>query len=277
MPDGTENVAWHSTVPGITAEDIGHITTKGWDKLPPGEAALNAVRAHREAEKFVGAPTTELLRLPKDPNAPEWAGVWERLGAPKDKTGYDFSAVEKKGADGTTVENAKFVDTMREIAGTLHLPKDAAARVAQEFAKYQDGITMAETTEKAAKLTEEKAALTKNWGSNAEPNLFIAKQAAAKLGVSVEAVNALESVIGYKATMEMFHTIGTKIGEDKFLANPQDKTGGVMSRDQAVARLKELKRDEAWGKRLLAGDNVALREMRDLSVMITGDDGSRGA
>lgn len=271
MPDGNEPVVWHSTVPGITAEDIGHITTKGWDKLTPGEAALNAVRAHREAEKFVGAPTAELLRIPKDGITPTWDGH-ERLGAPKDKAGYDFTSVEKKGADGA-VSNAKFVDTMREIASTLRLPSASATRIAQEIAKYEDGINTAADTERAAKLAEEKTGLTKNWGANADANLFIAKQAAAKLGVSVEAVNALESVIGYKATMEMFHTIGTKIGEDKFINTSQNKTG-VMSRDQAVSRMKDLKADKAWGERLLAGDVTAMREMRDLSVLITGDDGS---
>jgi hypothetical protein len=50
-------------------------------------------KAHREAEKLIGAPASEMIRIPKDPNDAEgWRQVRSRLGVPADEKGYDFAA-----------------------------------------------------------------------------------------------------------------------------------------------------------------------------------------
>ena len=45
----------------------------------------------------------------------------------------------------------------------------------------------------------------------------------------------LKKLVGYAQVMEMFRTIGTKIGEDRFIMSPNGGTGadGIMTRDQA--------------------------------------------
>jgi hypothetical protein len=263
---------WFQTVPGIDETTIGHLTNQGWDKKSAGEAAVAAVKAWKEAEKFVGAPATQLLRVPKDAgDEAGWNTVWSRLGKPADAKEYNFADI--KFSDGTPLEE-NFATMMRDTAFRLHLPKDAAAEVTRAFAKYLDAAETSENTEKQAKLVEQKAALKKNWGPNEAANMFVAQRAAAALNIAPETVSALEGVVGYDKIMEMFRQIGSKIGEDKFITSTQGGGGGAMTLEQAVARRAELMADQAWTKSYLAGDAAKKREMMALNIIITGDTGA---
>ena len=62
------------------------------------------------------------------------------------------------------------------------------------------------------KLALEKAELAKSWGSNYAANKIVAENAARALGIDPAAVAALEQQVGYGKVMEMFRTIGAKIG-----------------------------------------------------------------
>jgi hypothetical protein len=37
---------------------LGYLQNRGWDKVDAKTAAINAGKAHREAEKLIGAPAT---------------------------------------------------------------------------------------------------------------------------------------------------------------------------------------------------------------------------
>lgn len=261
---------------GAPAEIVGHIQTKGWHEKPANEVALAAIAAHREAEKYIGHPADHVLKLPKDAaDADGWKTVWNRLGVPADAKDYDFAAV--KFADGSAPTQA-FTDWVRATAHQLNIPKDQAASLAGQFVKYLENDAATEATERTAKVAEEQKTLDASWGANKEANLFIAKQAAAKLGVSPEAVQALEGQVGYAAVMNMFLAVGQKIGEDKFVSGGIARDG-ILTREQAVARKAELMADSTWSKRYLDGDAAANREMVALLTLIVGDDtnASRGA
>src|SRR5690348_6393637 len=45
---------------GADAETVGHIQNRGLDKLPANEAALAAIKAHREAEKHLGVRADQI-------------------------------------------------------------------------------------------------------------------------------------------------------------------------------------------------------------------------
>jgi len=255
---------------GADAEIVGHIQNKGWDKLTPDAAAREIAKAHREAERHIGVPADQILRVPKDASDEAgWNAVFSRLGKPAAATDYDLSAV--KFGDGTDLSD-DFRDFAQKTAHALNLPKDQGTRLAAEIAKFIDGASSADAANAEAALATEKAELAKDWGNNHEANLFIAKQAAAKLGVTPEAVAALEKQIGYAGVMKMFQKIGTSIGEDKFI-NSGDPQKGIMTREQAVARKAELMNDDSFRTRYLNGDTAANREMTSLLVLITGDSG----
>ena len=261
------DVPWYQGVEGIDTETIGHLQTRGWDKLGAPQAAAAAFKAFKEAEKHIGIPADQILRLPKDmTDAEGMKPVWQRLGAPADAKDYDFSTVKR--ADGSEIDAAS-VDFFRKTVADLHLPKDAATRLVSEFIKNQDASAAAQTTEKTAALILEKKALADNWGANAEGNKFIAGQAVKALGVTPEQVAVLENSIGYKGVMEMFLNIGTKIGEDKFVRGNTNNTN-VLSKEQAVAQLATYKNDEAWVARYLKGDVEAGKQMSALNQIING-------
>lgn len=261
---GTSTPPWYDA---FDADTKGYIQNKGLDKKTAPEAFLEAAKFHREAEKFVGAPANELVRLPKDPNAPEWKNIYERLGAPKDASGYDFSTV--KNADGTPLD-AEFTEYMRSTVTPLNLSKDAAAAVTQAMVKFREKVDATALAERTAKLEVQKAELKKNWGVNEAANMVVARAAAKALNVAPEAVAALEGQVGYAAVMEMFRTIGTKIGEDRFVASSGGGGNGVMTRDQAVAEKDALKADQAWVKRFLSGGNEERKKMDALDRIIVG-------
>lgn len=259
---------WYQGVAGVDDAMIGHLKNQGWDTKPANEVAVLATKSWKEAEKFIGAPAAEILRLPKEANDPAWRGVYERLGAPKEAKDYDFSTVKR--TDGTTLDEG-LTAALRDVSHRRGLSKDAATDLAAAVVKYDDGKVTAAKAEATAKLAEEKAALKKSWGANEAANMFIAQRAAQALGMKPEVVSALESVAGYAAVFEMFRQIGTKIGEDKFVQGQQGNQGGVMTREEAVAKKADLMRDKAWAKRYLDGGLAEKREMTSLNVIISGE------
>lgn len=254
-------------------ETMGVLQTRGWHDKPADVVALEAIKSYREAEKFLGAPKDELLRVPrKDAPESDIRAFWSRLGAPAEAKDYDFSIVKDSQGNPIPAERA---EKLREIAAKHHLPKDTAASVAADLLRADETAAAAARADHDAKVQEERAKLDKNWGANREANLVVARNAAAVLGVSPEAVAALEDRVGYADVMEMFRKIGTKIGEDRFVRPENPGGDGVMTREQAVATKAELMRDTAWVKRYMDGGSEEARRMMALNALIVGDDTDR--
>lgn len=260
---------WHSGL--ADAEMVGHWQNKGWDVTDAKKVAIEATKAHREAEKKLGAPADELIRFPKDPatDSDGMKPIWARLGAPKEAKEYDFPAL--KDAEGKPID-ADLDTALRNAAFELNMPKGMATKIAEVLMKHQTNLQSAEDAEAAANLKTEQETLAKNWGIHAPANKVIAQNAAVALGMTKVEVDALESVVGYARTMELLRNIGTKIGEAKFIR--PDGPGGpnILSREQAVARIAELKSDAVWAKAYAGGDKAKLREMTDLTKIAVGDD-----
>lgn len=254
---------WHQ---GVEAEVLGHWQNKNYDLSDPAKIAVAATKAAIEAQKFVGVPPQQLVRLPADAkDEAGWKSVYNRLGVPADAKDYDLTGV--KWADGTDLQDG-FTATMRDAMLSARVPKDRAADVVKSVVKWFGDTKAAETAEQTAKIAEEKATLQKNWGTNFEFNKLKAMEGARRLGITPEAVAALESVKGYSAVMEAMRKIGVGTSEDTFV---EGKVGGqIMTREGATARKAELMADDAWQKRFLDGGVAERREMSALNQLITG-------
>src|SRR5258706_4233645 len=146
MPDGdttttatttTTAAPWYQGVAGIDQEVVGHWTNAGWINKKPEEIALEATRSWKAAEKHVGVPSDQILRVPKDiKDEAGWKAVWARLGKPAEAKEYDFSAI--KYSDGTALDDT-FVESARQWAFQHNLPKEAAVGMIQQFTKFLDG------------------------------------------------------------------------------------------------------------------------------------------
>ncbi len=250
----------------LDGELLAHAQTRGWDKMPVEEAAINATKSHFEAQKFVGVPADRLIKLPTDAKDVEsWRrDVWSRLGAGAKKEDYDFSGV--KGLD------TALATSLQETAFNIGAPKEHAVQFATAVQKQLAAIEASKTAENTAKLETERAELRKHWGANFDVHMNTAKQTAQVLGLSPETVATLEGVVGYTAVMKMFQDIGSKIGEDKFTRTPGNENGKgpLYTPEQAKARIAELEGDAEWSKRYLNGGAAENRELQSLLVIARG-------
>lgn len=252
---------------GASDEIKGQIINRGWNTKTPAEVALEAIAAHRQAEKFIGAPADQLLRRPDPADEASTKAFWSKLGTPETADKYDFSAV--KTADGAAAP-AELIEAFRASAFAGNLPQDQAVRLAQDVTKFLEGITNGGVESRTAARAESEKQLQANWGANAVANKVIADGAAARLGLSQAALDAALNA-DYASTMEALRKVGAAIGEDKFISNANPAIPGVMTREQAVARRAELERDTAWVERYQKGDQAANRELQALIKVITGD------
>lgn len=266
----TTGTPWYQGQAGVDSEMVGHWTSKGWHTKTPAEVAVEATRSWKEAERFVGMPKDEIVRLPKNPSPEDLAGLYTRLGRPTEAKAYDLSAVKFK--DGTPIDDA-FANHVRDLAFKHGLPAAAGADLARSLVEFAENADASDHATTSAALLAEREALKNNWGPNMVQNMQIAQNAVRALGLDPEVVNTLEGAVGYSKVMEMFRNIGARIGEDRYISNDQGGTnrGGVMTADQAVARKAELKNDPVWVKKFLDNNTEARREMEALDRMILGD------
>lgn len=262
------DAAWHASI--TDAEVLGHIQLKGWDKLTPAEAAAQAAQAHRAAERHIGVPADQILRMPKDAaDAEGWNALYGRLGRPADATGYDLSTI--KVGDAALPENHETF--LRQTAHALGLSKDAGTRLGSEFVKFLDGVNAAAEADFNAALETERTALKGDWGANFEGNRQLAAAFAAKHGIEPEAIAALEKVSGYKNAMNMLFKLAVATGEASFVDNGGGGNNQPLSYEMAVARKSELMADQEWVGRYQKGDATAAREFSAVCARIAAGKG----
>lgn len=255
---------WHSSVdPSIAT----HWKNKGYDLSDPAKVAIEATKGQLEAVKLLGVPPHQLLRLPGDINDEAgWSKVWQTLGAPANKEGYDLSNV--KFSDGSDLDTG-FAEFMRDKAHELHLPANSTVALSRAFVSFMEQADRREAEQTAATLAEQKAQLQKDWGNDYEFNRQTAVQGAQKLKVTAEDVAALEQVVGYARVMEMFRKVGAGSNEDAYI--PGKQGGEFMTTAQtAQARLNELMANPQWSARLVQNEPEARREFESLTRLISG-------
>jgi hypothetical protein len=271
-PAGADSAAW---IASLDEDSRGYLTNRGLHDKPLADIAAASIKAHREAERLLGRPATDFLIKPKDASdEANHQAIRDFLGVPKDATGYKFDGL--KFADGTDLDPAT-QDWLRGVATKIGLPAERAGEFAQEFIRFSDAAEADASAETTAKVEEGRAALKANWGQSYDANMVVAKNAFSTVmqesGLTPEqygeAMTALENQVGYKGLMEVFRTIGLKMGEDKFVSN--DAKTGLMTRDGATARLNELKADQAWVTRLNNGDTAARKEFEQLTTIMSAD------
>lgn len=264
--------AWHQ---GVGDETLGFWQNKGYDVSDPKALATKLTEQYRAAEKHIGAPPDQILRLPKpDATAEEKAAFRQKLGAPAKAEEYDFSTV--KDAAGQPLAQP-LADALRASFLTHGIAKDTAPAVALDVVKALDSVKKTQSTVTDATLAEERGKLEKNWGGKESStwrfNMLQAKEGAERLGLDPNATSTLETMLGYSTLMDALRKIGNARREDVFLDNPAGGggSGTVTTRAGAVSRKAELFADKAWVTRLNAGDAEAKTEWKRLNQMIDGE------
>lgn len=256
--------AWYT---GADNETLGYLQNRGLDKQDAKAVAFASIKAHREAEKLLGAPQDQLLRLPKDGNDPAWRSVHHRLGVPQDAKEYDFKEV--KFSSGEPLD-ANFDAFLRTEFHKNNVSAAAAQGITREFVSYIEKFQAEASAAEAATIATEKDSLVKNWGANFNANKVVAENAMRKLGIPEDAVEALANLkgVGHAKVLEMFRTIGEKTGEDVFVRAGGGSGSGPMTAEAAQSRVNDLKADKGWLTKFHDGDTAAKREFDNLMQII---------
>jgi hypothetical protein len=261
---------WYTPLAG-DADLMAHMVAKGYDKMEPLAAALAAVKGHRAAEKLVGLSADRVVKLDDFTATDTAAAAWQRLGVPADPKEYSFEGV-KFGEDAELT--TKFVDTFRASAAKNNIPKAAAEAFAADVFKTISDVSAADAAANAAFLIAEHAKLEAEWGSpDSEAfkgNMMIANRAATVLGITAEEVKGMSEAIGAARTSKLMRDLGMKLGEARYVSDPNNVDSGIMTKDSAKARMAELKTDAVWRDKLFKGDAGAKREWADLLKISTG-------
>jgi hypothetical protein len=226
---------------------------------------MEAVRSGMNLEKLVKTPEDQLVRLPKPDDVEGWNKVYDKLGRPAKAEEYQLPVPE--GDDG------EFAKTAAEWMHKAGLTKTQAQALAKLNNEYAAGLRTKAAEAQAAKVAAENATLKTEWGAAYDKNLNIARGAARELGIDGATIDALEKSMGFAGVIRHLHSLGSKIGEDKFVSGSGSPGfNGVMSPAQAQGQLAMLKSDPGFLTKYLNGDAEASAKMAHLHKMAYPDE-----
>lgn len=173
----------------------------------------------------------EALTLPgKDATPEQWAAFYQKIGKPESVDGYEIKPAD--GSDGSFEKEAlplfHKANLTKEQAAVLHkgyneMRTNALAQIAQQE----------EAAAKAAEVknTAEAAQLQQEWGDKHGENMEFAKRAVNQFipkEKAGDAIAALESVLGYSATIKLMNSIGKGLAEHGAPGLGLQNNGGVQ-------------------------------------------------
>jgi len=231
---------WYGDLPADTAPEFKEwIGTKGF-KDP-----LSALQSAHNAEKLIGAPADQILRLPSKPEDAEgWGKVHARLGRPEKAEGYELPLPE--GDDGS------FAKLAAEQFFKAGVPKAAAQGIAKWWNEHIAATVAAQQKDQETKATQALEALKTEVGTEAWPQFeeFGRRGLRAygeKAGLTTEDLGALERTLGTAKLLKLFSALGQSTGESEFNGD-QGGGGFTMSPSQAKVKLEEYRTQRIEGK-----------------------------
>ena len=231
---------------------------RGWQDI-------NAVvQSYREAEKLMGVPHDQIVRLPSKPDdADAWNKFYAKLGRPESIDKYEL-----KVPDGT---DEQFKENMRKWMFDSGLPPQKAQQLFDNMTKFEQDLIKKETELAQQKSQAELDALKTELGTKYAAHEEMARRAVKEFGIDQEKLNAIEQALGTSTFIKMFANIGAKLMEHEFHdGGSGDKTGIGMTAEQAAAKINALKADQEWVKRYLNKDHLATTEMDTLMRIAHG-------
>lgn len=251
-----EQLAFDWGKAGLDELSLGYVQSKGWD----GPKSL--VESYRNAEKLLGVPADQIVRLPKDRDPSLMGEVYDKLGRPKSPDGYSIPMPQAGGDEAL----AKAVAPIFHEAG---LTQAQVEKVVGWWNETAGKAVEAQQAELAQRDEQQLADLKREWGPQGQANAVLVDRAAEKLGLTTDHLQALKQALGPGETMKFLHNIGSRIGVDDAFIDGGHGGGsfGGMSPAQAKAEIAELQRDSGFVRRFAAGDVDARRQMARLNQL----------
>lgn len=252
---GAANDAWHAS---YDTDTKGWITGKGFDKLDAAAVLPELVKGYRGAERTLGVPADQIIRMPgKDAKPEDYRAIYTRLGLPANADGYEIQAPQ--GDDGAFLKTA---------SGWFHeigLPKGMGQALAGKWNEYRGKVLAEADAAWNTRFEKEVAELRGEWAADYDKYIDLSNRVLRAGGISVEHQRALETAMGPKAFRQVFAKFAGLIGEHRFEGGQSTTGSFAMSPEQAKARIGELEKDAAWVKKYTAGDADAKAEFTRLN------------
>ena len=223
----SEATTTEAAAPAAPAENLTAVSAILGNE-PAQAPAVDPAAPPADPAKTEGNPAADSVAMPgKDATPEQWAEFYNKLGRPEAADGYELPVPE--GDDGAF---AKQASAWMHEAG---LSKEQGAKLAAKWnelaATQQAAQAKAEADAAQAqhvKNTAEAAELKTAWGQNFDANMHYAKQAATQFlpeGKAADVIAAVESKLGYKATIEFLHNIGKGLAEHDAAGLGSNNTG----------------------------------------------------
>ena len=242
-------------MPEFTALDEatrGHVTALGYDKLEPLQAAITA------AGKLAafGSNPDDLIRLPKDATGDALAPLYDRLGVPKDASGY----IAPPGTDATLAAK------VQQEAAALKLTPAAFNQLLELRKAEGTSSATAAAERQLAAISAAKGELIAAWGPEQGVKEFRASKALETFGWTGDDVARMagENKDAYVKIMQNMAVLGERMAEAKLLGGPTGDGGsGSMTPDQARAKMVALQADPTFRSRWMHSDEPVRRQAID--------------
>lgn len=171
----------------------------------------------------------------KDATPEDWSAFYAQIGRPETPEGYELAVPEG--------DNGAFA---KQMAPILHkhgvtaeqakgLAADWNAMVTAQIAEM-DAADAAAAVAMNSRNVAEAAALKNEWGQAHDANMHFAKLAVQQFMPADKAgdvIAAIESKIGYKATIEFLHGIGKGLGEHDAAGMGSNNAGAGVTKSLA--------------------------------------------
>lgn len=206
------------------------VEAKGW-KSPD-----DALASYRGLETLLGADKAGRgMVIPKDDtDEAGWNAVYGKLGRPDKPDGYKVP---------DQIKDDPLVTEFSTHAHKLGL----TARQYEETMKWVVERTTARQTEteqaREAEFAKASDALKREWGNAYDANVELARRGVRQFGVDEATLTKMEASLGPAGLFKLFHSIGSKLGEDTGGAAGQGTGGGGLTPGLARQRQTEMWND----------------------------------
>jgi hypothetical protein len=206
---------------------------KEYTKAKGFKDAGSAIEAYMQLETKLGKaafPEPDMAKLD------DWAG-WDKLRGGKDPTTYDLKIPDMP--EGLEFDRG-MLDRVLGNSGK-YLPEAVAQKLTDDVSGWLVESFQASVEAQTAKVAALNAGLDKDWGEDRPAREARAQNVFKTLFEGdVEALSALERLVGDHSTVRLMDKLGTLLGEDNIHV---DKDGGGGSTQQVQAEINKLRAD----------------------------------
>lgn len=216
---------------------------KGWTNIE------SLAKSAHSLEQMIGAPADEVIRLPKNADPTAVRGILSRLGMPDTADKYEIAPPPEG-----TAANENVTAWTRETFHKLGLTATQAKELSAAYSKFSADMAAQAAKDYSLGVDADDKALRNEWRAGYDTQMAKGQNAARALfGEHPEAIDAIETAIGYGATMRLFAQLGAKLGESGFVQGDGSTRnfGSTMTPAEAKAEWAKVSTDAGFAAALM--------------------------